>query len=112
MNRASHPKRYAVMIPVSEKVMVMLKKLFFLPALIIAQVCFAEIPTQAISKKGEHLMKFHNLMLAAVGHVDGIGLGGNTALPSASWNSAHESRSRADTAPGGGAGRFYCFAAK
>jgi hypothetical protein len=49
---------------------------------------------------------------AQIGHVDGIGLGGNTAGPSASWNSAHESRSCADTAPGGGAGRFYCFAAK
>jgi hypothetical protein len=48
---------------------------------------------------------------AQVGHVDGIGLGGNTALPSGSWNSAHESRSCSDTAPGGGAGRFYCFAA-
>ncbi|HXV47376.1 MAG TPA: DUF1554 domain-containing protein [Candidatus Binatia bacterium] len=47
-----------------------------------------------------------------VGHVDGIGLGGNTAGPSASWNSAHASRSCADTAPGGGAGRFYCFVAK
>jgi hypothetical protein len=49
---------------------------------------------------------------AQVGHIDGIGLGGNTAGNSASWNSAHESRSCADTAPGGGAGRFYCFAAK
>jgi hypothetical protein len=51
-------------------------------------------------------------MHAQVGHVDGIGLGGNTAGTSGSWNSAHESRSCADTAPGGGAGRFYCFAAK
>ena len=51
-------------------------------------------------------------MQAQVGHVDGIGLGGNTAGASGSWNSAHESRSCADTAPGGGAGRFYCFAAK
>ena len=47
-----------------------------------------------------------------VGHADGIGLGGNTAGASASWNSAHASRNCADTAPGGGAGRFYCFAAK
>ena len=47
-----------------------------------------------------------------VGHADGVGLGGNTAGASASWNSAHASRSCADTAPGGGAGRFYCFAAK
>lgn len=49
---------------------------------------------------------------AQIGHIDGIGLGGNTAGASASWNSAHESRSCADTAPGGGAGRFDCFAAK
>ena len=49
---------------------------------------------------------------AQIGHVDGVGLGGNTAGSSASWNSAHESRSCADTTPGGGAGRFYCFAAK
>jgi hypothetical protein len=49
---------------------------------------------------------------AQIGHHDGIGLGGNTAGNSASWNSAHASRSCADTAPGGGAGRFYCFAAK
>ena len=51
-------------------------------------------------------------MQAQVGHVDGIGLGGNTAGASGSWNSAHESRSCADTAPGAGAGRFYCFAEK
>jgi len=49
---------------------------------------------------------------AQIGHIDGIGLGGNTAGASASWNSAHESRGCNDTAPGGGAGRFYCFAAK
>jgi hypothetical protein len=49
---------------------------------------------------------------AQIGHADGIGLSGNTAGASASWNSAHASRSCADTAPGGGAGRFYCFAAK
>ena len=49
---------------------------------------------------------------AQIGHLDGIGLGGNTAGATASWNSAHENRSCADTSPGGGAGRFYCFAAK
>ena len=49
---------------------------------------------------------------AQIGHADGIGLGGNTVGPSASWNSAHESRGCNDTAPGGGAGRFYCFAVK
>ena len=49
---------------------------------------------------------------AQIGHADGIGREGNTVGSSASWNSAHESRSCADTAPGGGAGRFYCFAVK
>src|SRR5213593_1876655 len=51
-------------------------------------------------------------MQAQIGHSDGVGLGGNTAGPSASWNSAHENGSCADTSPRGGAGRFYCFAAK
>jgi hypothetical protein len=51
-------------------------------------------------------------MQAQIGHLDGIGLGGNTAGASASWNSAHENQSCADTAPRGGAGRFYCFAVK
>ena len=49
---------------------------------------------------------------AQIGHVDGIGLVGNTAGASGSWNSAHENESCADTAPRGGAGRLYCFAAK
>jgi hypothetical protein len=49
---------------------------------------------------------------AQIGHLDGIGLGGNTAGATALWNSAHENRGCNDTAPGGGAGRFYCFAAK
>ena len=51
-------------------------------------------------------------MQAQIGHLDGIGLGGNTAGASASWNSAHENQSCADTSPRGGAGRFYCLAAK
>ena len=51
-------------------------------------------------------------MQAQIGHLDGVGLGGNTAGSSASWNSAHENQSCADTSPRGGAGRFYCFAAK
>jgi hypothetical protein len=51
-------------------------------------------------------------MQAQIGHADGIGLGGNTAENSGSWNSAHENQSCADTTPRGGAGRFYCFAAK
>lgn len=49
---------------------------------------------------------------AQIGHLDGIGLVGNTAGASASWNSAHENQSCADTAPRGGAGHFYCFAAR
>ena len=34
----------------------------------------------------------------------------NTAAPFSSWNSAHTNQNCADTAPRGGAGRFYCFA--
>jgi hypothetical protein len=49
---------------------------------------------------------------AQVGHVDGIGLVGNTAGSSGSWNSAHDNESCADTGPRGGAGRLYCFAVK
>ena len=49
---------------------------------------------------------------ARIGHLDGIGLGGNTAGTTSLWNSAHDNRGCNDTAPGGGAGRFYCFAAK
>ena len=49
-------------------------------------------------------------MQAQIGHADGVGLSGNTAGPSASWNSTHENQSCADTTPRGGAGRFYCFA--
>jgi hypothetical protein len=47
---------------------------------------------------------------AQVGHSDGLGAGGSTAGTNASWNSAHASGSCANTAPRGGAGRFYCFA--
>ena len=49
-----------------------------------------------------------------VGHSDGLGGGGSTTpTPTnnvVSWNSAHTSAGCANTAPGGGAGRFYCFA--
>jgi len=45
-----------------------------------------------------------------VGHSDGLGPGGNTAGALSSWNSAHATQSCANTAPGGGAGRIYCFA--
>lgn len=45
-----------------------------------------------------------------VGHADGLGPGGSTAGTLSSWNSAHSNQSCANTAPGGGAGRIYCFA--
>jgi hypothetical protein len=46
-----------------------------------------------------------------VGHSDGFGPNQSTAGALASWNAAHTmSQSCANTAPGGGAGRFYCFA--
>src|SRR3954469_5514978 len=47
---------------------------------------------------------------AQVGHSDGMGPNQSTAGSLSSWNSAHASQSCADTAPRGGAGRFYCFA--
>ena len=47
---------------------------------------------------------------AQVGHSDGMGPSQNTTPPLSSWNSAHASASCADTAPRGGAGKFYCFA--
>lgn len=47
---------------------------------------------------------------AQVGHADGLGPNQSTAGALASWNAAHTSQSCADTAPRGGAGRFYCFA--
>ena len=45
-----------------------------------------------------------------VGHSDGFGPNQSTAGALSSWNSAHNNQSCANTAPGGGAGRFYCFA--
>jgi hypothetical protein len=47
---------------------------------------------------------------ARVGHTDGLGPGGSTTGTLSSWNSAHDNQSCANTAPGGGAGRIYCFA--
>jgi hypothetical protein len=44
-----------------------------------------------------------------VGHSDGLGPNQSTAGALASWNSAHTGQC-ANTAPGGGAGRIYCFA--
>jgi hypothetical protein len=47
---------------------------------------------------------------AQVGHSDGLGPGQSTAGALSSWNASHTSLNCADTAPRGGAGRFYCFA--
>ena len=44
-----------------------------------------------------------------VGHSDGLGPGQSTAGALSSWNAAHAGQC-ANTAPGGGAGRVYCFA--
>ena len=49
-------------------------------------------------------------LTAQVGHSDGFGPNQSTAGALASWNAAHTAQSCADTAPRGGAGRFYCFA--
>jgi hypothetical protein len=45
-----------------------------------------------------------------VGHSDGLGPDMASDPPFNSWNSAHTSGGCDDTAPAGGAGRFYCFA--
>ena len=55
---------------------------------------------------------------ATVGHSDGLGPMMNPEPPFSSWNSSHQQPATnamrmagcANTAPGGGAGRFYCFA--
>jgi hypothetical protein len=49
-------------------------------------------------------------LTAQVGHTDGLGPGQSTAGALASWNSAHTNQNCSNTAPRGGAGRFYCFA--
>lgn len=48
---------------------------------------------------------------AQVGHADGLGPNQSSDPPYNSWNSAHENGGCDDTAPLGGAGRIYCFAA-
>jgi sarcosine oxidase delta subunit len=45
-----------------------------------------------------------------VGHSDGMGPNQSTAGALSSWNSAHANQNCSNTAPRGGAGRFYCFA--
>jgi hypothetical protein len=47
---------------------------------------------------------------AQVGHSDGMGPNQSTAGALSSWNAAHTSQDCSNTAPRGGAGRFYCFA--
>ncbi len=49
-------------------------------------------------------------LTAQVGHSDGMGPNQSTAGALSSWNSAHANLNCADTAPRGGAGKFYCFA--
>jgi len=49
-------------------------------------------------------------VVARVGHSDGMGPNQSTAGALSSWNSAHDNQNCSNTAPGGGAGRFYCFA--
>lgn len=50
-------------------------------------------------------------LAARVGHSDGLGPNQNPAPPFSSWNSVHTTNGTCgNTAPGGGAGRFYCFA--
>ncbi|MEQ1930964.1 MAG: hypothetical protein ABL957_10615 [Parvularculaceae bacterium] len=49
-------------------------------------------------------------LAAQVGHSDGLGPGQSTAGTLASWNAAHTNQNCSNTAPRGGAGRFYCFA--
>ena len=48
-------------------------------------------------------------LAAQVGHSDGMGPGQSTAGTLSSWNSAHANQNCSNTAPRGGAGRFYCF---
>jgi hypothetical protein len=47
---------------------------------------------------------------AQVGHSDGFGPNQDTSGALSSWNSAHVNGGCNNTAPRGGAGRFYCFA--
>jgi hypothetical protein len=48
--------------------------------------------------------------IGQVGHSDGLGPNQSTAGTLASWNAAHTNQNCSNTAPRGGAGRFYCFA--
>jgi hypothetical protein len=48
--------------------------------------------------------------IGQVGHSDGMGPNQSTAGALSSWNAAHTNLNCSNTAPRGGAGRFYCFA--
>jgi hypothetical protein len=48
--------------------------------------------------------------IGQVGHSDGMGPNQSTAGALSSWNSSHTNQNCSNTAPRGGAGRFYCFA--
>jgi len=48
--------------------------------------------------------------IGQVGHSDGMGPGQSTAGALSSWNASHTNQNCSNTAPRGGAGRFYCFA--
>ena len=50
-------------------------------------------------------------VVAVVGHCDGLGPNMATTGTYTSWNSSHDNMDCSDTAPRGGAGRIYCFAA-
>lgn len=50
-------------------------------------------------------------LAARVGHSDGLGPMQDATPPRNSWNSAHDNGGCNDTAPRGGSGRIYCFAA-
>ena len=49
-------------------------------------------------------------VIGQVGHSDGMGPNQSTAGALSSWNSSHANLNCSNTAPRGGAGRFYCFA--
>jgi hypothetical protein len=48
--------------------------------------------------------------IGQVGHSDGLGPNQGTTGTLTSWNAAHTNQNCSNTAPRGGAGRFYCFA--
>lgn len=50
-------------------------------------------------------------LVAVVGHSDGLGPNMMTTGTYTSWNSSHDNMDCSNTAPRGGAGRIYCFAA-